>query len=116
MGIDTVKAVGRLKEGDNLFHTGKSLAAGDVAAVDTGQNGHNAETAAAGGHNVPVVFGIDAVHVDALGGEAAVRFGAVPEVIESTPLYGIHQGFVAHRNRLAVGTFALCEDRQQQEE
>ena len=102
MRISAVKAVGCFEEGNYLFHPCQTFLAGDVATVDTGKQGHDAEAATAGGDDVLVVLGIYAVHVDAFACQAAVGFGAVPEVIEGAALHGVHQGVIA-QGFLSVG-------------
>ena len=89
-----MKAVGFLKEGDDTLHACQSLFTGDIAAVYSGKDSHDAEAAAAGSDDVGVVLRIYAVYMIAFGGKTAVRFRAFPEVEESPSLDGIHQGII----------------------
>ncbi len=104
-----MKPIGSLEERNNLFHTGQSFFTGDVSAVDTCQYSHNSETTATGSYYVLVIFGIDAVHMDALTCQSAVRFGTFPEIVEGAALYGIHQCFVAYGTGFYCRAFTLCK-------
>ena len=113
MGVSTVKAVGGFEEGNDAFHACQSFVAGDVAAVDTCQYGHDAETAAAGCYYILIVFGVYTVHMDTFAGKPAVRFGSVPKVIEGSALHRIQQGIVTQRFGCAVGflcTASSCKE------
>ena len=85
-----MKTVGLFEEGDDTFHACQSFFAGDVAAVYTGKDSHDAEAAAAGGDHVGVILRIYAVYVITFGGKTAVGFCTFPEIKESPSLNGIH--------------------------
>ena len=115
--IYAVEAVGTFQEGNNALHAGQALGTRHIATVYAGQHGHDAEAAAAAGHYVLVVLGVDAIHVDAFAGQAAVGLGAVPEVVEGAALDGVEQCLIADGLRLVfrLGRLALREGRQQEQ-
>lgn len=113
--ISTVEAVGFFEEGNYLFHTGETFGTGDVTTVNTGNQGHDAEATAAGGDDVLIFFGIDAVHVDAFGSKTAVGFGTLPEVVEGSALDSVHEGIIGKRGGTA-GFRVLAASKKEEEE
>ena len=116
MWVGTVETVSGFEEGDDFLHSFQPFLAGDIAAVYTGKDSHDAEAASTGRDYVLVVLRIDTVHVDAFACQSAVGLGTFPEVVEGTALYGVHQGIVAQPVFFGGGAFALRETEQQQEQ
>ena len=117
MGVGAVEAVGGFEEGNDAFHACQPFFPGYIAPVDARKYRHDAETAAAGGYYILVVFGVHAVHVDTLPRQPAVGLGSVPEVIEGAALYGIQQGIVAQCPGCAAGfprAAGSCQERQEE--
>ena len=94
VGVGSVETVCFFEERNDAFHPCPSLFAGDVAAVDSRKDSHDAETAAAGSDYIGIVFRIYAVHMIPFGSQTAIRFGTFPEIEESPSLNGVHQGVV----------------------
>ena len=94
MRVGSVETVCLFEERNDAFHSCQSLFAGDVTAVDSRKDSHDAEAAAAGSDYVGIVFWINAVHMITFGSQAAIRLGTFPEIKESPSLDGIHQGVV----------------------
>ncbi len=55
------------------------------------EDGHNAETAAAGGDDALIMSGINVVQMDTSSAHAAVGFGAGPEILKSLPFHKVEQ-------------------------
>ena len=65
--ISSVKAVGLLEKGDDALHACQSFFTGDIAAVYSGKDSHDAEAAATGSDYVGIVFWINAVYMITFG-------------------------------------------------
>ena len=98
VGPRPVESVGHFEETNCLFKALQGLIAGNEAAFNPHQDGHQTKTGSADGYNIFMVCRINAIHVDALPGKAGNRFGALPEIIESLPLDRIEQLAVGRCN------------------
>ena len=90
MRVCTVKTVGFLKEGNDTFHPGQSLFAGDIATIYPRKDSHDTKTAATGRDYIGVILGIYPVYMVTFGSQAAIRFRTFPEIKESSPLDSVH--------------------------
>ena len=67
MRVGSMETVCLFEERNDAFHSCQSLFAGDVTAVDSGKDSHDAEAAAAGSDYIGIVFWINAVHMITFG-------------------------------------------------
>ena len=67
MRVGSVETVCLFEERNDAFHSCQSLFAGDVTAVDSRKDSHDAEAAATGSDYVGIVFWINAVYMITFG-------------------------------------------------
>ena len=82
MGPYAVEAVGAFQVIGNLGQALHAFFPGDEAAFDTYQQSGYTKSAAAGGDNILVLFGIIPIQVDAFACQSGGRFRTVPHVVQ----------------------------------
>ena len=104
VGPHAVKAVGTLQEVHDARQALNTLFTGDETAFHGHDKSCDAKSAASRGHHVLVVFGILAVEVDALTGQARSGLCTVPHVVKVYALDIVEHGLVVGKR---FGTLCL---------
>ena len=91
MRQDTVIAVGLQEKAHHGQQALDRRGAADPASGNADDDGHDAEAAAAGGHDLQAILRSD---VATFSGEAALGMGKVPEIAEGLALHEVEQGIV----------------------
>ena len=98
-----VKAIGFFEERNDLFETFEALFAGYEVSMNSSEDGHYTETAAACGDDALIMSGINVVHMDTFSAHSAVGFGSRPEILKGLSFHQVEQCGVGKRTGLVLG-------------